>query len=102
MLIYEAQIFGFYLQGHTLQVGQCLPKTCSPNDVKHILSLDATAMALKRSNEVTVSSVRRVPGDYNIWDDSFFHFFMYGLTFATSGSCDAAFLMRNCVFSLSQ
>lgn len=71
----------FPSQLHTLQLGQCLPETCTLPDVKQILTLDPAAVTLnaKTPNKIVVLSVRRIPGEYSILDDTFFHFLMYGL-----------------------
>lgn len=64
-------------------MGQCLPRTCTENDVKSILNYDAAARkfvkifenATKEADkaDINVLAVRRVPGTYNLWTDQSFY-----------------------------
>lgn len=82
----------FLFQRHTIQLGQCLPQVCTPNDVKEILSLDAAAIKFNEiqvtngknngsssgdgssvKSELIVMHVRRVPGEYSPWNDRTFY-----------------------------
>lgn len=66
-----------------MHVGQCLPWSCSAEDVKLILNIDNSARKfneefLNATNEVNKGeivalSVRRVPGDYNPFMDRVFY-----------------------------
>lgn len=74
-----------------MQVGQCLPKTCTPQDVTVILNKDPAAIMLQHTevqvetmhsnetatsaNELLIFDLRMVPGEYNIWHDQKFYVF---------------------------
>lgn len=76
-----------------MQVGQCLPKTCTPQDVTAILNKDPAAIMLQHievqvnietnhsnetatsANELLIFDLRMVPGEYNIWHDQKFYVF---------------------------
>ncbi|KAI9589996.1 uncharacterized protein LOC119639842 [Glossina fuscipes] len=70
-----------------LQLGECLPKSCSSQDIQHILDLDPHAQILKTlnynnnnsSNSTTTSvkilRVRTVPGIYSFWRELSFQIF---------------------------
>lgn len=67
-------------------VGQCLPKICTADDVKLILNMDASAQKFNQNyinatseanrGEISVLSVRRVPGEYNPRKDPVFSIIM--------------------------
>ncbi|XP_055297842.1 uncharacterized protein LOC129566166 isoform X2 [Sitodiplosis mosellana] len=71
------------IEKHILRVGQCLPRICTNDDVKLILDMDTSARKFTENSmnatnkrdwaEVNVVSVRRVPGDYNTWQDRQFY-----------------------------
>ena len=72
----------FFLKESPLQLGQCLPASCSITDIETILKLDVAAQHLVANgtgNEMSFMSVRPVPGDYEAWGDGRFHLFMYVL-----------------------
>lgn len=74
-----------------LQVGQCLPKSCTIDDVTVILNNDPTAKLISEvrlndfitNNNITGSgthkanmvilNVRHVPGEYSLWNDPKFY-----------------------------
>lgn len=66
-----------------MRIGQCLPKICTNDDVKLILDMDISARKftenfMNATNErgragVNVLGVRRVPGEYNTWQDRQFY-----------------------------
>ncbi|KAL7036067.1 hypothetical protein ACKWTF_008679 [Chironomus riparius] len=68
-----------------LDVGQCLPKACSLQDVTTILSRDPASLALQqtitvngnltKANELNIIRSRLVPGNYSIWQDHKFYIF---------------------------
>uniref|UniRef100_A0A1A9W274 Nose resistant-to-fluoxetine protein N-terminal domain-containing protein n=1 Tax=Glossina brevipalpis TaxID=37001 RepID=A0A1A9W274_9MUSC len=68
-----------------LQLGECLPKSCSSQDIQHILDLDPHAQILKSLNYSNISSnnttsvkilrVRTVPGIYSFWRELNFQIF---------------------------
>lgn len=70
-------------QKHIMNVGQCLPRHCTPDDVKIILNMDASARKFNANyvnastdankGEINVFNVRRIPGDYNVWKDGSFY-----------------------------
>lgn len=66
-----------------MHVGQCLPRSCSTEDVQFILNEDSSARKFKETfanatnhennGEIVALSVRRVPGEYNVWKDRLFY-----------------------------
>lgn len=66
-----------------MHVGQCLPRSCSTDDVKFILNLDDAARKFKENfmnatldankGEIVAMSVRRVPGEYDLLKDRTFY-----------------------------
>lgn len=75
-------IFFSILQQHVMLIGQCLPNICTPDDVKLILNMDPYAQkfsdnfmnATNDANRGSINaiSVRRIPGEYNLWKDKLF------------------------------
>ncbi|CAO1398931.1 unnamed protein product [Diamesa hyperborea] len=81
----------FHKEPKLLQVGQCLPKTCTPQDVTAILNKDPAAIMLQHievqvnihsnetkatsANELLIFDLRKVPGEYSIWHDQKFYVF---------------------------
>lgn len=73
------------LQERLFTVGQCLPKSCTTNDVNLILKLDQRLSSinqrklvnnlteLKSSNEIKIIEVRNIPGDYSLIMDHKFY-----------------------------
>lgn len=69
-----------------LQLGQCLPKSCTNEDVRHILEEDPHAQILAAINtfnsdnntsiQVRILRVRTVPGSHNYWHERKFQIFM--------------------------
>lgn len=69
-----------------MHVGQCLPQSCSTEDVQFILNVDSSARKFKETfanatnyennGGIVALSVRRVPGEYNIWNDRIFYVVM--------------------------
>lgn len=51
-----------------LNVGECLPRSCSKVDVRLL-------MVQERSQGATINiiGIKAVPGDYNLWQDRKFH-----------------------------
>lgn len=75
---------GFYRapQKHVLQIGQCLPKACTPDDIEVILSEDDATIKFneiyanatgERRGALAVINVRRVPGDFDVRSDPTFY-----------------------------
>jgi hypothetical protein len=65
---------------NVINVGQCLPATCSGEDVKSIMGLDPAVRSLQFSqnltetrNELKVLSTKLVPGTYDLLNDHRFH-----------------------------
>lgn len=62
-----------------LNVGQCLPKSCSLNDIDAILKQDPLFNVLtdntNSSVKLNILNVRRVPGEYSLWTDYRFYAF---------------------------
>lgn len=68
-----------------LDVGQCLPKSCSTRDITVIMNRDPASMILQqtitfngnnsKANEMSITKTRIVPGDYSIWQDQRFYVF---------------------------
>uniref|UniRef100_A0A1B0FGS6 Nose resistant-to-fluoxetine protein N-terminal domain-containing protein n=1 Tax=Glossina morsitans morsitans TaxID=37546 RepID=A0A1B0FGS6_GLOMM len=69
-----------------LQLGECLPKSCSSQDIQHILDLDPHVQILKTLNynnnssnntttSVNILRVRTVPGIYSFWRELSFQIF---------------------------
>lgn len=67
-----------------MHVGQCLPRSCNTEDVQFILNVDSSARKFKETfanatnyvqnnAEIVALSVRRVPGEYNVWKDRLFY-----------------------------
>ena len=64
-------------------MGQCLPRICTSDDVKLILDMDISARKFSENfmnatnerdrAEISVVAVRRVPGEYNTWQDRQFY-----------------------------
>lgn len=79
--------FSCKLQNHALRVGQCLPRICTSTDIQTILDMDTSARKFSgnfqnSTNEmegagVRVISVRRVPGEYDLWSDRQFYLVLY-------------------------
>ncbi|CAD7087739.1 unnamed protein product [Hermetia illucens] len=72
-----------------LNLGECLPKSCTTKDVKSILDLDPYAYMLNggsSSERVTILDVRRVPGNFAVWNDKGFYIlsFSFLLIFITA------------------
>lgn len=73
----------FNFQKHILRVGQCLPRICTTEDVQLILNNDVSARKFTENfqnvttemdkAEISVMSVRRVPGEYDILKDRLFY-----------------------------
>ncbi|KAG5682446.1 hypothetical protein PVAND_011798 [Polypedilum vanderplanki] len=71
-----------------IDVGQCLPKSCTQQDVIIIMNRDPASLILQqtltmnndsiKANEVKVLETRKVPGEYSIWED--LKFYIFGLT----------------------
>lgn len=69
-----------------MHVGQCLPRSCSTDDVKFILNVDTSARKFKEAfanatnpsnkGEIVALNVRRVPGGYDFWKDRLFYLVM--------------------------
>jgi hypothetical protein len=69
-------------------MGQCLPRTCTVEDVKAILQLDPAAglltqlvndhnaMSMASMDQFDILEIRPVPGAYNLWTDQ--RFFILG------------------------
>lgn len=92
-------------QPKILQLGQCLPKACSTDDIKAMLSADPAATVLHqmqkdnifyldgaqqnlvnssiKSNELNIFALRKVPGSYNLWTDR--RFYIFGWVFFSGG-----------------
>lgn len=61
-------------QNHKIQLGQCLPASCTTDDIANIITLDPTASKLiAGSANLSIDGVRTVPGEYKIFDDQRFH-----------------------------
>ncbi|XP_037825920.1 uncharacterized protein LOC119613920 [Lucilia sericata] len=63
-----------------LQIGECLPKSCTALDVQHILEMDPHAQMLIALNssqlaQVKILRVRTVPGIYSYWRELRFQIF---------------------------
>ncbi|XP_055843841.1 uncharacterized protein LOC129910468 [Episyrphus balteatus] len=64
-----------------LQLGECLPKSCTPRDVESILKFDPHAQMLtsglipNNNTHINIKSVRAIPGRYCLWKDPKFVFF---------------------------
>lgn len=68
-----------------LDVGQCLPKTCSTRDITVIMNRDPASLILQqtimlngnstKANEISITQTRMVPGNYSIWHDQKFYVF---------------------------
>ncbi|XP_075157249.1 uncharacterized protein LOC142230492 [Haematobia irritans] len=64
-----------------LQVGECLPKSCTVQDVQHLLEIDPHAIMLTSMNTsspmsvVKIMGVRTVPGLYSYWRELKFQIF---------------------------
>ncbi|TMW51930.1 hypothetical protein DOY81_002992, partial [Sarcophaga bullata] len=63
-----------------LQIGECLPKSCTAMDVQHIIEMDPHAQMLSSLNNsqvavVKVLRVRTVPGIYSYWRELRFQIF---------------------------
>ena len=69
-----------------LNIGQCLPDTCSAKDVTVIMNNDPAFVALNeatieengkavKATEAHVFDTRAVPGDFNIWKERKFYVF---------------------------
>lgn len=63
-----------------LQIGECLPKSCTAQDVQHLLELDPHANMLSTLNHtqmamVKIMRVRTVPGLYSYWRELKFQIF---------------------------
>lgn len=68
-----------------LDVGQCLPKTCSIKDVMIMMNRDPASMVLQqkitingnitKANELNIIQSRIVPGEYSMWRDPKFYVF---------------------------
>lgn len=61
-------IMDFLFQTRQLNVGECLPSSCSSSDVRLLLVQERTQGAT-----ISIVGVRPVPGDYSIWQDGKFH-----------------------------
>lgn len=71
-------------QTKIIQVGQCLPESCSPTNVETILKLDPgfvkfnelevdeVSADLKSKGTITMVASRTVPGSYDLWTDKRF------------------------------
>ncbi|XP_050100835.1 O-acyltransferase like protein [Anopheles aquasalis] len=65
------------VQPNSILLGQCLPKSCTVEDVTQFLRHDPLFQSLNgnngtievRSQGLTVTHVRPVPGSYNLWSD---------------------------------
>lgn len=65
------------MQGQIFTVGQCLPKSCNDNDVKIMLKFDPAFNQLiteQNTNTLDVLSVRRVPGNYDVFMEKKFYY----------------------------
>lgn len=71
-----------------MRVGQCLPRICTSTDIQTILDMDTSARKFSENFQnstvsemegagVRVISVRRVPGDYDLWTDRQFYLVLY-------------------------
>lgn len=63
-----------------LQIGECLPKSCTAIDVQHIIEMDPHAQMLSSLNNsqlavVKILRVRTVPGIYSYWRELRFQIF---------------------------
>ncbi|KAM7347821.1 uncharacterized protein ACRADG_007300 [Cochliomyia hominivorax] len=63
-----------------LQIGECLPKSCTSQDVQHIIEMDPHAQMLISLNssqlaEANILRVRSVPGIYSYWRELRFQIF---------------------------
>ncbi|XP_065365687.1 uncharacterized protein LOC135958723 [Calliphora vicina] len=63
-----------------LQIGECLPKSCTALDVQHIIEMDPHAQMLITLNnsqlaQVKILRVRTVPGIYSYWRELRFQIF---------------------------
>ncbi|XP_037037502.1 O-acyltransferase like protein [Bradysia coprophila] len=59
-------------QLHALQLAQCLPQSCTINDIRNILNSDPTSKTLKSmspTNQIKFLDLRTVPGPYDLWTD---------------------------------
>jgi hypothetical protein len=75
----------FKQQPKILDVGQCLPDSCTVQDVSQILINDPASQVLQqvvfinknstKANEIAILSTRTVPGEYTIWRDHKFYIF---------------------------
>lgn len=73
-----------FSQTKIIQVGQCLPESCSPGDVEMVLKLDPSFVKfnemeskelsadLKSKGSITMVASRNVPGPYDLWTDKRF------------------------------
>jgi hypothetical protein len=69
-----------YSQVNVLNVGQCLPETCSGDDVKAIMEMDPAVLALQSTlnnteakNDLKILSAKLVPGTYDVFGDYKFY-----------------------------
>lgn len=58
-----------------LSVGQCLPDTCKPREVMDLMNLDTASINFRQKNELTIFEARKVPGDFNILQNTKFYIF---------------------------
>lgn len=70
--------FIIIFQRHLLQIGQCLPAACTPEDIEVILSEDDATIKFneiytnatdQNKGLLAVINVRRVPGEYELSHD---------------------------------
>ena len=63
---------------NVLQVAQCLPKSCTKEDVWKVLENDVNAMELEKNlgDDFKIMKVRNIPGNYQLFSDSKFLYFM--------------------------
>lgn len=67
--------FDFMKNQRLLQVSQCLPDTCKPREIIALMNLDAASINFRQKNELTIFESRKVPGDFNILQNTKFYIF---------------------------
>lgn len=58
-----------------LHVGQCLPDTCKVHEISQIMSYDPASISFKQKNELIIMETRKVPGDFDILQNTKFYVF---------------------------
>lgn len=73
-MAYEHRIIFFHFQNRQLNVGQCLPTSCAPADIRSVLEFDAfRTLSTTKNTSIDVTLVRPVPGEYNLLNDVKFY-----------------------------